>query len=75
MNTSPKPTNNSGPLDFASALIAVRDGAKITKAEWNDQQIYIFLSGYLKIHRDGEDKNLIVSDGDMIGEDWYILNV
>lgn len=53
---------------------AVIAGERVTKAEWANADVYLFLDGRLKIHKaDGTEADLIVSDGDMRGSDWVVL--
>ena len=62
-------------MNFYDALKEVANGRKITKLEWNDSNYYLILSGgKLKIHNlDGLLHDLIITDGDMSGEDWVII--
>ena len=65
---------DSNEMDFPGAMRAVIDGSKITKLEWENKEIIVWLDGHLKIKlADGTTHDLIVSDGDMIGEDWAIV--
>lgn len=62
-------------LNFPPAMQAVIDGKKITKMEWNNPFIICFLDKHLKIRlQDGYDHDWIVSDGDMAGQDWMVLD-
>jgi hypothetical protein len=47
----PSPTvNKNVQIDFATAISAIKEGKKVTKAEWNDTRIYIaMIDGRLKI--------------------------
>lgn len=77
MNESPLPASPvKVNLDFFDALRAVRDGMRVTKAEWNDPRYYGVLSnGRLKLHKpDGLFHDWIISDGDLFGEDWLIVS-
>ena len=67
--------NNRRVMSFGEALIGVAKGGLITKLEWGDETIYGFIdNGILKLHRsDGTEHNWIVSDGDIVGEDFIIL--
>lgn len=60
-------------LTFPQAMEKVIAGAKLTKFEWGDESIYIFLDNRLRIHKKGEDSPLILSSGDMQGDDWYVI--
>lgn len=74
--TSPVPKKQEqSTLTFPQAIAAVIDGHRVTKTEWGDANIYVsMLDGYLRIHRDdGIHYKLSVSEGDMVGADWYVL--
>ena len=61
-------------LNFFDALKEVSCGKRITKREWNDQEIYLTMAdGRLKISKQGKLHDLIISDGDMTGEDWVVI--
>lgn len=61
-----------GVMFFGEAMAAVLNEAKVTRLEWADPTIYLFLkNGVLSIHKaDGTVSNLLVSDGDLAGNDW-----
>lgn len=67
---------NLNKMDFFDALPAVLKGQRITRIDWNDASIYGFLSfqGLLSLRRDGENHSWIVSEGDMVAEDWVVLD-
>lgn len=61
-------------LNFYDALREVTKGRYITKVEWKNNAIYGFLDGVLQIHTEtGRDDNWLISDGDLLGEDWMVL--
>lgn len=60
-------------MSFPDAVAAIIRGEKVTKAEWNNEDTYVYLDSFLKIHLNGADHSLVVSDEDMRGEDWYII--
>ena len=69
--TESKPGN----MTFPEAMSAVLAGAKVTKLEWGNDKIYLFLDGTLNIMKeDGTVNTLIVSDGDMLGTDWVVVD-
>lgn len=74
-NTSPTPITLEEHLNFFDALKAVLDNKRITKAEWENKEIYGWLdTDVLKIHmQDNKDHNWIISEGDLIGTDWIVL--
>jgi len=83
---TPPPTQKSLKLvDFPEAMRAVILEKKVTKQEWANTEMYCALrSGNLKIRtectkpdsntKEYEWVDWIVGDGDMLGEDWIILN-
>lgn len=73
--TSPLPkTPNPALNDFPAAIALIRDGAKMTKLEWKNPEIYILLRNtHLQIHLADGFHDLIVSDGDMMGNDWVVV--
>ena len=77
--TSPKPAPKIKDvqvlMDFPDAMRAVIDGHKVTKLEWDDPETVVWLDDKLKIKLDGEARTLLVSDGDMTGEDWVIADL
>lgn len=61
-------------MTFSEAMDEVINGKVITKIEWKNRDIFCLLkSGILQIHIDGQFKNWIISDGDMLGTDWIVL--
>lgn len=69
---SPKPTKK---MDFMQAIKAVIDGKKICRTEWKTKEHYGFLNEhFLSLHKpDGKNYQWIVSDGDLFGTDWTIM--
>lgn len=77
---SPVPQSEDKPelMSFSEAILDVISGQKITKQEWNDPKTYVFLhGGFLCIHHSKDPEQihhvLKVSEGDMVGEDWFVL--
>lgn len=62
-------------IDFPAALHAVIDGERVTKREWQNANIYLDIKdGFLTLHKaDGTEHQLLVSEGDLLGLDWYVL--
>lgn len=74
---SPKPAIKpiqSSLLDFPTAMKMVADGKIVTKIEWRNPNIICFLDGHLMIQIEGVKHDWIVSDGDMLGKDWIVLD-
>jgi hypothetical protein len=75
-NTSPSVVNvkNLNVFDFPSAINKIIDGKKITKQEWGNKDIYGILSGgFLMIHNQNKLSQWIISDGDLMGNDWEVV--
>lgn len=62
-------------LTFPTALFEVIGERRITKREWGNEGYYCYRKdGFLKLHKpDGKDYDWIISDGDLLGIDWYVL--
>lgn len=73
--TTPTPKTHKT-MNFVQVLAAVITGAKATKLDWNNPQVYMVLrQGFLQIYRDDRRfYNLILSEADLIGEDWVLLD-
>ncbi len=64
-------------LSFPDALKAIIEGHYVTKQEWKDGKIIVFLDGCLKITLSANEYKptpLILSEADLLGEDWYIVS-
>lgn len=60
-------------ITFGRALDMVLDGHKLTRRAWDDANVYIYMSeGKLCLYQNTV-HTLIVSEGDMRGEDWVIV--
>lgn len=61
-------------LDFLTALKYAIEGKRITKAEWNNSDIYCVMeNGMLCLHKNGVVHHWLISEGDTIGNDWSVL--
>lgn len=65
-------------MDFFAALRKATAGERITKVEWADPNIFgVIKDGRLVIRGGvmGDDKfhPWIITDGDLVGEDWKVL--
>lgn len=63
-------------MDFSEAIREVIRGKKIFRLEWLDRGYYGYLNGdVLSLHKpDGENYKWIISQGDLEGTDWIIIN-
>jgi len=75
ISQSPVPSRKAETLmDFPTAIVALTNGAHITKLEWKDRESYGMLrDSFLMLHRDGQWHRWIVNDGDLLGQDWVVL--
>lgn len=60
---------------FYDALEELAAGAKITKLEWENVDIYgVMMDGRVKLHKeDNKFYEWIITDGDMAGDDWVVI--
>lgn len=70
--------NTIANMDFPDALRQVIAGHRITKLEWQNEDTYLTRSDeFLCIHKAGEPDDqfhaLMISDGDLLGQDWVVL--
>lgn len=71
MGTSP--VINEELLDFGDAMYKVITGKKMARKLWNNAD-YVYLKGdILTLKNDKGIHNLIVSKGDIEGEDWVVV--
>jgi hypothetical protein len=63
------------PMSFPQAMEEVIKGNKVTKQEWNNKEIYgAMIDGKLKIKlADGKFHDWIITDGDLMGNDFMVL--
>jgi len=61
---------------FDTIIKRLLEGKKIHKLEWEDKEYYGFIDkGILCLHKpDGKIYQWVVSDGDLSGTDWIIIN-
>ncbi len=71
-----KKGKNTGTIDFYDALKKVEEGKSISKLEWRDSQIYFcrLSNGLLTINNATGTHAWVISEADMIGEDYYVIN-
>lgn len=71
-----KVESNENTVTFFEAIASVVGGATVTKLEWNDPEIIVEVRNEKLMIRtdDGLFHPLILTIGDMNGEDWIILH-
>ncbi len=65
-----------GVMSFADCLLAILDGSKARRVEWPDDGTYITMrDGKVVIFKpeDNMVHPLVVSDGDILADDWMII--
>lgn len=72
ISTSPRVVHADHDMDWPHAQYRLLDGRRLTRREWHDPTVCIFLGdGRLKLRKaDRTVHDLIVSDGDMCATDW-----
>ena len=73
---SPEPPKKAKrDLNFYEALAEIMKGNSITKREWKNKEVHGILHfGHLALHKeDGKYYDWILNDGDIWGEDYYVL--
>lgn len=61
-------------MTFSEAIKEIVDGHRVTRLEWDSNSEFGLLKdGFLMIHTKGKYHRWIVSDGDMLNNDWCLL--
>jgi len=72
-SASPKASKPDNKLNFLEAMAMIVDGLTVSRKEWNQEKEYCLVQdGYLRIFKEGEFHNWIISDGDITAKDWII---
>jgi hypothetical protein len=58
---------------FAEAMEAVVDGHKVARDDWQDDVFLQMKDGFLMIKNETGWHQLLVSEADMVADDWEIL--
>ncbi len=71
---SPRPAKVRADLVFPDAILAVVQGMRISRVEWKDVEIYgLMAQGFLMLHKADGMHQWIVNDGDLLAEDWFVV--
>ena len=78
VSTSPVPPSapvaGQTSMKFPQAIEMLIGGAKIRREEWLDKEEYGLLKeSFLMIHRGDKFHTWIVSEGDLMAQDWVII--
>jgi len=61
-------------MSFAEAIEKIILVKKVTRVEWGDKGSYVVLSeGMLKIRKPDGLHPLLISEGDLKGDDWVVV--
>ena len=61
-------------MSFGEALIKATEGERFTKIEWEDTNVYGFIrEGVLHLHKEDGDHKWIINDGDILGNDYILI--
>jgi len=74
-NISPNPQTVPVEIDFPTAISAILAGQKVTKAEWDNKDIYgVLRNGFLMLHKENDtDYKWIISEADANGTDYQVI--
>ena len=70
---SPKPILG---MDFSTAIRKVIDGQKIARVDWKErgsQDYGVLENGFLMLHKTDGFHQWMVSEGDLLGIDWVVV--
>lgn len=71
---SPTPKKQHVLLDFSQAIRKIAEGKKVTRIDWGTDNIYGELKNEILIlHKDNQDYQWIISEGDIMAIDWIVL--
>ena len=73
MSPSVVKKQDTNQYNFYEALRLMTEGKRMTKLEWNNSDYGFFKAEILHIHRDGQDHRWMISEADVLGEDYLIL--
>jgi len=73
---TPMPKIQSKPqtMDFPDAIKQIINGKKVARVSWGNTDFILMKDAWLSIYTKGAFHTLLVSDGDMEGEDFVIVH-
>lgn len=71
----PSPSVVEKDMNWPEAMQAVIDGKKITRKEWANNEVRVYLTaGMLHLRKaDGTLHHLLTADADMLASDWVVV--
>lgn len=69
----PRKQGESITMNFSDAIQAIIAGKKVARVSWGNDDYGFLHNEWLSINRDGKLHTWLVSQGDMEGNDWFIL--
>lgn len=69
----PRKEGESITMNFPDAIKAIIEGKKVSRISWGNDDYGFIQKEWLTIYTKGEDHTWLVSQGDMEGNDWFIL--
>ena len=61
-------------MSFPEIIQKILVGKKVTRLEWESNNEYGFMKDEtLCVHTKGKDHTWVVSKGDMMGNDWFVI--
>lgn len=60
-------------MSFFDAMRKIKDGDKVTRISWNNDDYCFLKDGWLSIFTAKDFHTWTINDGDMDGEDWILV--
>jgi hypothetical protein len=74
LTPSPREKGESITMNFPDAMREVIKGNKVRRMSWPEGDYSILKNGWLTVHTKGKYSTWLVSDGDMVDtEDWIVI--
>ena len=64
-----------GSINFYDAIKEIVNGKRVTKLEWANDDYCFMRAEILHIHTKGQDHRWVISEADIVGEDWVLVDV
>lgn len=60
-------------MDFPSAIREIKNGKKVRRITWPEEDYGVFEDGWLKVFTDKKLSRWLINEGDMNAEDWIVI--